>query len=151
MTTLLAAYREAELLTARLGTWLLVEIATTQDLDQFLGFVSYTAEGMAHARAKAPEARKQQIADAMTTWRRAARFIAGLDRERYQTIASTFLRRLKDSYRRRRTAIPYVVAGANHPWLTTKDTGSRRAGRQPIKPRPETRSECHHCGGLGYS
>ena len=150
-TPLITAYREAELLTARLGTWLLVEISTTQDLDQFLGFVSYVAEGMAHTKAKAPESRRQQISEAMTLWRRAARFIAGLDRERYQAIADSFLRRIKESAKRRRAPLPYVVAGAGHPWLTTKDAAPRRAGRQPIKPKPEARSECHHCGGFGYS
>ena len=150
MTPLLTAYREAEVLTARLGTWLLVEISTTRDLDQFLGFVAYTAEGMAHTKAKANESRRREISDAMTVWRRAARFIGGLDRETYQAIALSFLRKIKESARRRRVALPYVAAGAHHPWLTTKDTAPCRAGPQPTSPRPEGRTECHACAGFGY-
>lgn len=150
-TPVLTLYREAELLSERLGLWLLVEISRTPDLDQFLGFVSYTAEGMAHARSKASEQSKRQaIADCMTTWRRAARFIAGLDREHYQAIASSFLRRIKSSAKRRRSAVPYVAAGARHPWLTTKDTAPKRVGRSPIKPHPEARRECSSCSGFGY-
>lgn len=146
---ILTLYREAELLSERLGLWLLYEVSRTTDLDQFLGFVSYTAEGMAHLRAKAPEAKKQAIADCMTTWRRAARFLAGLDRSQYATIATSFLSRIKASARRRKTPIPYVAAGARHPWLTTRDAAPKRMGRPLIKPHPDARMECPSCGGFG--
>lgn len=151
MTPILTAYREAELLTARLGTWLLVEISTTRDLDQFLGFVAYTAEGMAHTKAKAPESRRQEIGEAMTAWRRAARFIGGLDHETHKAIAASFLRKIKESARQRRVVLPYIAAGAHHPWLTTKDTAPRRPATVSPKTKPDQRKECPACAGFGYS
>jgi GNAT superfamily N-acetyltransferase len=147
---MLTLYREAKRIVDRLGSWVLHAVRDAEDLDRFVGFLVYVADGMAVQRERHEEAKRLAFTETMTAWRRAARWVDALDRQHHQGIAVRLLERLEEEARHHGGDLAYVKTGIHHPWLVAKDRPVTRSRSLLAKARVEPRQECPRCGGHGY-
>lgn len=152
MTTppMLSLYREAKKIVDRLGSWVLHSVRDAEDLDRFIGFLVYVADGMAIQRERLQAPKRLALTDTMTAWRRAARWAEGLDRVHYRGVAQSVLERLEHEARHHGAPLVYVKPDIRHPWLVTRDRPSTHPRLPRAKARVEPRQECPRCGGHGY-
>lgn len=143
-------YAEALRVAERLGTWVLYFVRDATSLEKAVGYLAYTAEDLERLRDRAgDERRRASLGTAAANWRRATRWVAGLDDEQYAELAERFLERI-DAHPHHRE-LPYVQAGSWHRALAQSDEPPRRAGRPRVRPvQPTTAAECGQCGGLGF-
>lgn len=152
-------YRDAIKVSERLGTWVLYAARDARDLDQLVGYMSYTVDDMETMRlqvkvngrqtqAKADQ-KRARISQLVGFWRRAIRWVSSLDREHYQDVAGKLIEQLEAHPEHR--SLRYYIKDTGHRTLTPSDRPPRRAGRprtRPAKPRPL--GECPKCRGVGY-
>lgn len=143
MSEFATCVHEARRVVARMGTWLLYDVRNAEDLSELVGFLRYTSQGLdvrlRHARAN-PK-RRTQVRGWVASWRRAARWVMGLDPEQASAIAAAVLRQAE--------AVPFYVP-CGHPWLTVRDEPPRPPGRPRVRATAKKYPECRACHGLGF-
>jgi hypothetical protein len=133
--------QEARRVVARTGTWLLHEARDAENLTELVGFLRYTSRGL-EARAKRTHRtdRRDLLRAWAGTWRRANRWVMGLDPAQAREIAIAVLRQVDEPF--------YVPCG--HPWLTVDDEPPRPPGRPRVRAAIRAYPECTACHGLGF-
>lgn len=136
---------EAQRVVARTGTWLLYDVRNAENLAELVGFLRYTSQGfevrLRSARLHRHPKQQAKVRSWIASWRRAARWVMGLDHEQASAVAAAVLRQAQD--------VPFYVP-CGHPWLTVQDEPPRPPGRPRVRATPKKYPECRACHGLGF-
>jgi len=138
---------EALKIADRLGTWVLYEARDARTIDYLVGHLLYRVDDLDRLRSRTKsEDKRRRYAELVGYWRRAARWVASLDRQHGAEMVDRILHHMEENPKYR--AIPYVVANSGHPTLRSSDVAPRRVGRPRtrlnVKERPLPR--CGDCG-----
>lgn len=138
--------REALKLSERLGTWVLYEAREARSRDLFLGFLLYRVDDLRRMRGRAKGDEAKRLSELLGHWRRAARWIASLDSERWRDLVEAIVDRVEANPRF--AEMPYVVARSGHPSLRVGDKPPRRVGRPrtTLNVHETPFPKCEDCG-----
>lgn len=142
-------YRSAMKVCERLGTWVLYAVRDARDLEHLIGYMTYTVDDLELAKTRTDSAEKRlHLSKLIGYWRRAVRWVSGLDRENYAVIAERLIEAQEKHPEHRK--LPFVVRDSGHRSLTLRDRPPRRAGRPRTREsKPGKLKECPRCNGLG--
>ena len=143
-------YRGAIKVCERLGTWVLYAARDARNLEHLIGYMAYTVDDLETLKGRAEsESRRAQLSKLIGHWRRAIRWVSGLDRDAYGAIAERLLEMIADHPEHRE--LPYVAKECGHRSLSVRDRPPRRAGRPRTTPAMgATMKSCQACDGLGF-
>jgi len=143
-------YRGAIKVCERLGTWVLYATRDARDLEHLIGYMAYTVDDLETLKGRAESPfRKAQLSKMIGHWRRAIRWVSGLDRSAYGAVAERLLEMV--AAHPEHSTIPYVAKVSGHRSLSARDRPPRRAGRPRTTPAMgATMKPCHACDGLGF-
>lgn len=138
----------------RLGTWVLYAVRDARNLDHLIGYLIYKIDDFERRRQrKRADAVRAHHSKRISHWRRAVRWVGGLDPTLYAVTAERILDHVEKhpSYRR----LPYVAASEVEPGKVggkakTMARPTRRAGRPRTRAHaPRAWKICSDCGGIG--
>jgi len=138
---------EALKIAARLGTWVLYEARDARSLEMLVGMLLYRVDDFERLRGRTKnEERRRRYSELVGYWRRAARWVSSLDKEKGPDVVDQILIHIENNPALRST--PYVAADIGHPSLNTRDKAPRRAGRPRTRLVVKERviPRCDDCG-----
>lgn len=143
-------YRGAIKVCERLGTWVLYATRDARDLEHLIGYMAYTVDDLETLKGRTEsEARRALLSKQIGHWRRAIRWVSGLDRSTYGAIAERLLEMAADHPED--STLPYVAKDSGHRSLSVRDRPPSRAGRPRTTPVMGAAMKlCQSCDGLGF-
>lgn len=151
--------RQAIKIAERLGTWVIYAVRDARDLQHLVGYLSYRIDDFDRRKCrKTTTAGRAYFSQRISHWRRAVRWVASLDPERYGVIAERIIERIEAHPEHR--DLPYVSDAEVEKHTPPGAVQTRRAklSARPTRRagRPRTRSAlpkswhtCGECGGIG--